>query len=1153
MKILVIGGTYFLGKCFVNMAKKTHRLTLLNRGTRILEDIKDEVNWIFLDRHALGMPGTSALQGNAANGMQAEEDTTASARALLGELEPDIVVDFCAYEKGDIRTMVSALWKGLKKYIFISTCDVYQRGTGKQMTEDSPFEERHFPGEVGTYISGKVALEKELEEVCRERGIQAVSIRPAFIYGPDNYAPREFIYFRWMQAAGQIIEPVGEDNSPATGFFQMTHVEDVAKAILFACENEIGRALNVCGEKMDYAQFSRCLKGILPSLTVLPVPIPQLLEKQVPLPFPFYQEESEWYSNAAMKRIGLGEIDLQEGMAATYRWYLESQNRMEVSAAESEANPSVEEILQHIDALFEANQAKEAEHYMLSCLEQARVHRDCPLQMTILNELIGYYRVTSQAEHLRSIMEQAMKLGQEMGLENSVPFATTLLNVANGYRSIGELELSLQYYGMVEQIYREQLSPEDLNVAGLYNNKSLLLEEMQRYQQAKECLDKALAIVTKQNADFEIAVTHANLANTLVAMKDFEEATIHAKESISRFRDMNCLDSHYAAALSALAMCRFENKEYREALSLFREGMYIIENSFGQNSQYKRMLDNYNKCLEMSGAEAQDHLTKPQLQEQQPQEQQPEHQPQEQQPELQPQTKEQPQTGLEICRLYYEKFGKPMIAEKFPDYQSKIAVGLVGEGSDCYGFDDAFSRDHDWGPGFCMWVTRETYDVIGTELQACYDQLPDELMGFRRAREVSGAGRRGVFVIEEFYNNLLGYPFEEPYFSRINEYGLAAAVNGEVFYDEEGIFTRIREQLKCGYPRYFLLLQMAEDMAIFSQNLQYNYFRMRKRNDILTADLMLANGIQAALKLQLHMAGRYVPHDKWLRKSVAGTDGGEELLRLLEEMHRCMAQQAKMQTKGAFENEGQQATCPEDVFSRMEELSAKLGEFFAKRLYAMDIISDIDYYLDHHVEEILLKSNLAKLPGEEVIGKIISLETEAYVSAISLMPGQEYSAIKELQSHEKHRQDNVAQNDLQDHEKHRQDNMAQNEPAGSISKTDEMSALAYAKKRKKKYETWSEVMLWQYYYDFSREYKLGHNLLLEKWQRMLEWTDAKAYAKVKDTLPYVDGQKKQIAEALVSFCTKDREQANELRSELQTYSDKMLQLFGGFVIQSQNN
>ena len=45
-------------------------------------------------------------------------------------------------------------------------------------------------------------------------------------------------------------------------------------------------------------------------------------------------------------------------------------------------------------------------------------------------------------------------------------------------------------------------------------------------------------------------------------------------------------------------------------------------------------------------------------------------------------------------------YGEPMIHEKFSDYENKIAVGLVGEGSERFGFDDKYSRDHDFGAGF---------------------------------------------------------------------------------------------------------------------------------------------------------------------------------------------------------------------------------------------------------------------------------------------------------------------------------------------------------------------------------------------------------------------------------------------------------------------
>ena len=56
--------------------------------------------------------------------------------------------------------------------------------------------------------------------------------------------------------------------------------------------------------------------------------------------------------------------------------------------------------------------------------------------------------------------------------------------------------------------------------------------------------------------------------------------------------------------------------------------------------------------------------------------------------------------GLELGRKYYEEYGKPMLEKEFPEIINSIAVGLVGSGSDCYGYDDDISHDHDFEPGF---------------------------------------------------------------------------------------------------------------------------------------------------------------------------------------------------------------------------------------------------------------------------------------------------------------------------------------------------------------------------------------------------------------------------------------------------------------------
>ena len=60
--------------------------------------------------------------------------------------------------------------------------------------------------------------------------------------------------------------------------------------------------------------------------------------------------------------------------------------------------------------------------------------------------------------------------------------------------------------------------------------------------------------------------------------------------------------------------------------------------------------------------------------------------------------------GLELCKEFYNQFGAPMLKEKFSEILPLISVGLVGSGSECLGFDDDISCDHDFEPGFCIFL-----------------------------------------------------------------------------------------------------------------------------------------------------------------------------------------------------------------------------------------------------------------------------------------------------------------------------------------------------------------------------------------------------------------------------------------------------------------
>lgn len=238
--------------------------------------------------------------------------------------------------------------------------------------------------------------------------------------------------------------------------------------------------------------------------------------------------------------------------------------------------------------------------------------------------------------------------------------------------------------------------------------------------------------------------------------------------------------------------------------------------------------------------------------------------------------------GLELARGYYEEYGKPVLEKEFADILPFIAVGFVGSGSEHYGFDDEISRDHDFEPGFCIFLPSE--EIIDRkkafQLERAYAKLPKEYKGFKRqAVSPVGGNRNGVIRTADFYMKTIGSPDGEltaEQWLTLPDYALAEAVNGEVFFDNYGEFSEIREKIIL-MPDDIKLKRLAGNILIMAQSGQYNFKRCLNHGEPEAAQLACNEFVKSVMKVTFLLQDRYMPYYKWSFRALRQLLGTEEL------------------------------------------------------------------------------------------------------------------------------------------------------------------------------------------------------------------------------------------------------------------------------------
>lgn len=545
------------------------------------------------------------------------------------------------------------------------------------------------------------------------------------------------------------------------------------------------------------------------------------------------------------------------------------------------------------------------------------------------NEQIGYYRSISNYEEALKISKEMLKLVKELGLQESEAHGTTLLNAATAYRAAGMCEKAIAMYRAAEQIFKN-LGIQDERLAGLYNNMSMAFQQKEDYGTAESCLLQALAIVRNlPDHKVEEATTYANLASVCYEKEEFAQGIEYVQRAIERFEECEEKDAHYCGALALLAQGHYEQGELEKAISAYTEALREILAHFGKNESYAMTCENCAIVLSKAGFAKEAEYLKKEAKETYENIRRP----------------KKEISGLELSKCYYETYGKAMLKEQFPEYADRVAAGLVGHGSECLGFDDMWSKDHDFGPGFCLWLTEKDYEKVGQKMQEAYEALPKAFMGYP-ARNTSkrGGGRVGVLSIPEFYEEFTG----NGAWSEMEDEKLAMAVNGEMFDDPLGEFSAIREQLQNGMPFAVWKRRLANAVALTAQAGQYNYGRCKKRNDIVAANLALDEFVREGMRTAYLLNRRYMPYYKWAWRGLENLERLSELKPLFEQV---------------LSSEGERESVVEEICARLLE-----------ELKRQNLTYGEETFLELHVERILE----AKEEMNPIIEQIVEMEWEMF-------------------------------------------------------------------------------------------------------------------------------------------------------------------------------
>ena len=212
MKVLVLGGTLFLGRAIVDRALADgHDVTLFNRG-RTNPNLFDEVETLIGDRNG----DLTQLHGRTF----------------------DAVIDTSGYFPRQVQAVIDVLDRNIAHYTFVSSIDVYaDHSVGNDETAElTGVTDPDNEGSDDNYGGFKALSEATLDAALPGR---VHHVRPGLIVGPHDESGRFTYWVKRIAAGGTVLAP-----EPRSQPVQFIDVRDLARWILHAMTRRVTGAVN---------------------------------------------------------------------------------------------------------------------------------------------------------------------------------------------------------------------------------------------------------------------------------------------------------------------------------------------------------------------------------------------------------------------------------------------------------------------------------------------------------------------------------------------------------------------------------------------------------------------------------------------------------------------------------------------------------------------------------------------------------------------------------------------------------------------------------------------------------------------------------------------------------------------------------------------